>query len=129
VTVWQQRVLLSAPGNGRGQTLARVIPWKGGIHDVREYEVTIIINPNLDDSARNEIIERVEGWLTSEDGEYKPAIHHWGQRSLAYPIRSQTEGYYVHYEVTLEPQRMNNVEREILYLEDILRHLVVRKEG
>lgn len=97
---------------------------------MREYEVTIIINSNLDDDARNEIIERVEGWLTSgENGENKPAIHHWGQRSLAYPINKQTEGYYVHYEVKLDPQTMNNVEREILYLEAILRHLVVRKES
>ena len=95
---------------------------------MREYEVTIIINSNLDDEARNEIIERVEGWLTpDEEGAEKPAIHHWGQRSLAFPIKKQTDGYYVFYEVTLDPQQMHNVEREILYVEDILRHLVVRK--
>ena len=97
---------------------------------MREYEVTIILNTNLDDDARNQLIERVEGWLTSgEDGENKPVIHHWGHRSLAYPIKDQKEGYYVLYDAKLEPQRMNNVEREILYVEDILRHLVVRKES
>lgn len=128
--VARQQLLLSAPGIDQGQTLARVIPWKGGISNVREYEVTIIINPNLDESARNQLIERVEGWLTSgEDGENTPAIHHWGQRSMAYPIEKNTEGYYVHYEVKIDPQTMNSVEREILYLEDILRHLVVRKES
>lgn len=97
---------------------------------MREYEVTIIINPNLDDDARNQLIERVEGWLTSSDeGENKPAIHHWGQRTLAYPIKKQSEGYYVFYETQLDPARMNTVEREILFVEDILRHLVVRKEA
>ncbi|HZD10638.1 MAG TPA: 30S ribosomal protein S6 [Candidatus Binatia bacterium] len=97
---------------------------------MREYEVTTIINPNLDDDARNKLIERIEGWLTSgEDGENKPAIHHWGQRTLAYPIKNQTEGYYVYFEAKLEPQQMQNVEREILFLEDVLRHLVVRKES
>lgn len=97
---------------------------------MREYEVTIIINTNLDDEARNKVIERVEGWLTSgEEGADKPAIHHWGQRQLAYPIKKQTDGYYVFYEAKLEPERMNNVEREILFVEDILRHLVVRKEA
>jgi len=114
----------------QGQTLARVIPWKGGKRNVREYEVTIIINPNLDDAARNQLIERVEGWLSSgENGENKPAIHHWGQRSLAYPIKNQSEAYYVFYETQLDPQQMNNVERQILFVEDILRHLVVRKES
>ncbi len=97
---------------------------------MREYEVTIIINPNLDDEARNKVIERVEGWLTSgSDDESKPVMHHWGQRSLAYEIKNQNEGYYVLYEATLEPERMSNVEREILFVEDILRHLVVRKES
>ncbi|HSM58974.1 MAG TPA: 30S ribosomal protein S6 [Candidatus Sulfomarinibacteraceae bacterium] len=97
---------------------------------MREYEVTIIIKSNLDDQARNQVIERVEGWLTSgEDGENKPVINHWGQRSLAYPIKDETDGYYVLFEATMEPERMNEVEREILFLEDVLRHLVVRKES
>lgn len=95
---------------------------------MREYEVTIIINNNLDEEARNQLIERVEGWLTSgENGEGKPAIHQWGLRPLAYSIKNQADGYYVHYEAQLEPSRMADVEREILFVEDILRHLVVRK--
>ena len=97
---------------------------------MREYEVTIILNTNLDDDARNQLIERVEGWLTTgENGDNKPVIHHWGQRSLAYSIKDQKDGYYVFYEAKLEPQQMSNIEREILYVEDILRHLVVRKES
>jgi ribosomal protein S6 len=35
----------------------------------------------------------------------------------------------VHYEAKLEPQRMHEVEREILFIDDILRHLVVRKNS
>jgi small subunit ribosomal protein S6 len=97
---------------------------------VREYEVTIIINPNLDDQARNELIERVEGWLTPDgEGQTAPAIHHWGQRSLAYPIKEHEEGYYVLFETKLEPQRMHESEREILYVEEIIRHLVVRRDS
>lgn len=97
---------------------------------MREYEVTIILNPNLDDQARNEIIERVEGWLTPDEGEQNaPAIHHWGQRSLAYPIKDFNDGYYVYFEALMEPQRMHEVEREILYIDDVIRHLVVRRES
>lgn len=96
---------------------------------MREYEVTIILNTNLDDDARNQLIERVERWLTPADNEEsKPVIHHWGQRQLAYSLKGQSEGYYVRYEAKLEPSAMSNVEREILFVEDILRHLVVRKE-
>lgn len=97
---------------------------------MREYEVTIIINPNLDEESRNELIERVEAWLTpDEEGQSGPAIHHWGQRSLAYPIADHDEGYYVQFETKMEPRRMHESEREILYVEDIIRHLVVRKDS
>ncbi len=97
---------------------------------MREYEVTIILKANLEDETRNQLIERVEGWLTSgDDGANKPVIHHWGQRPLAYPLKDQREGYYVLYEAQMEPQRMDEVEREILFVDDILRHLVVRKNS
>jgi small subunit ribosomal protein S6 len=96
---------------------------------VREYEVTIVINPTLDDEARNEIIERVKGWLTPGDEGSEPAVNHWGQRALAYSIKGHRDGYYVFYETKMEPARMHEVEREILYVEDILRHLVVRKDS
>ena len=96
---------------------------------MREYEVTIIVSPELEDSARTALIDRVAGWLTPDEGGDAPAINHWGQRRLAYPIRNKRDGYYVFYEVKMLPQRMHQVERDILYEEDILRHLVVRKDS
>jgi ribosomal protein S6 len=36
---------------------------------VREYEVTIIVQPNLEEAARKELIERVTTWLTHGEGE------------------------------------------------------------
>ena len=96
---------------------------------MREYEVTIIVKPDLDDQAREELIQRVSAWLTPEgDESAEPTVNHWGRRSLAYPIRDYQDGYYVFYETTMEPARLHQVERDILYIEDVLRHLVVRKE-
>lgn len=97
---------------------------------MREYEVTIVIKSDLDDEARNALIDRVAEWLTpDDDNANKPVINHWGRRTLAYPIRDHKEGYYVLYEARMEPDAINAVEREILYLDDILRHLVVVKES
>ena len=49
---------------------------------MREYEVTIIVQPELEESARNELLERVAGWLTfgEEEGD-KPVANHWGSPS------------------------------------------------
>jgi small subunit ribosomal protein S6 len=97
---------------------------------VRDYEVTIIIQPEIDDEVRAEIVERVSGWLTNGTEEAgKPVVHHWGQRRLAYPLDNHHDGYYVFYEAKLNPEQIGDIERNITYVEDILRHLVVRKES
>ena len=48
---------------------------------------------------------------------------------MAYPIKKFTEAYYVFFEATLDPARVNDIERNMTYVEDILRHLVVVKEN
>jgi small subunit ribosomal protein S6 len=97
---------------------------------MREYEFTIVLKPDLDDDVRNELIQRVETMLTHGDGEEdKPTVNHWGQRILAYPIKKYNEGYYVLYEANLDPTRISDIERTVTYIDDILRHLVVRKDS
>lgn len=96
---------------------------------MREYEVTVILQPNLDDPAREELVERVAGWLTHGDGEAaRPQIDLWGERQLAYPIGNQTRGYYVLYLARLDAERIRDIERNMRFVEDLLRHLIVRKE-
>ncbi|MDX1614303.1 MAG: 30S ribosomal protein S6 [Candidatus Promineifilaceae bacterium] len=97
---------------------------------MRDYEVTIIIKPDIDDESRSQLIDRVAGWLVAEDSsDENLTVDHWGRRTLAYPIRKYTEGYYVYFEAQIEPVRLAEIERNIQYLDDILRHLVVRKES
>jgi small subunit ribosomal protein S6 len=96
---------------------------------VREYEVTVIFQTKLDDEARSALVERVSGWLThSETEEDKPVQNVWGQRRLAYPIRKNTEGYYILFEAKLDPERLNDIERNMQYTDDVLRYMIVRKE-
>jgi small subunit ribosomal protein S6 len=96
---------------------------------MREYEITVILRPDIDDESREEILNNVEGWLThGEEESDKPLPKHWGLRSMAYPIEDFEDGYYVYYEAHLEPSRISEIERNILYSDEILRHLVVSKE-
>lgn len=96
---------------------------------MREYELTIIVQPSLEDSARDEIIERVTGWITNNDEEAeKPVVNHWGKRYMAYPIKKHSEGYYVFYEAKIDPESISGIERNMQYTEDILRYMFIRKE-
>lgn len=96
---------------------------------MREYEVTIVIQPKLEDQAREQVINRVQGWITGGDeNAEKPVVTHWGQRRMAYSIKKHTEAYYVLYEAKMDPSRVKDVERNIQYAEDILRYLVIKKD-
>jgi len=114
---------------GPGAALARVIPRKGGNGNMREYEVTVVLQPDLDDEARSQLIERFQGWLMPEGVEIpEPTINHWGKRQLAYPINDFTEGYYIYYELMLDPANVAEINRNVKFNENILRHLIVRKD-
>ncbi|MBK7896788.1 MAG: 30S ribosomal protein S6 [Candidatus Promineifilaceae bacterium] len=96
---------------------------------MREYEVTVIFQTSLDDEARSTLVGRVSGWLTHSDEEAdKPVQNVWGQRRLAYPIRKHSEGYYILFDAKLDPERLNDIERNMQYTDSILRYMIVRKE-
>lgn len=95
---------------------------------MRDYEVTIVVQPQLEEEERNELIERVSELLAPGEKEGILTVHHWGQRQLAYEIDKHFDGYYVHYEAKIDPTRISEIERSMGFMDDILRTLVVRKE-
>lgn len=95
---------------------------------MREYEITIIIQSQLEAEERNQLIERVSELLVpGAEEEAKPKVNEWGMRRLAYPIMKQTEGYYVLYECSPDADRFPEVERSMQYMEDVLRYMIIRK--
>ncbi len=97
---------------------------------MREYEVTIIIQSQLEEEERAKLIERISELLVPGAAEEdEPAIDEWGMRRMAYPIQKNTEGYYVLYDTRLDASRIPEIERSMQYMEDVLRYLVIRKES
>lgn len=96
---------------------------------MREYEVTVVLQPQLEDAERAQVVETVTQLLApgAEEGDETLTIDHWGERRLAYPINKHREGYYVFYDVKIDPARIRDIEQTMQYNEDILRYLVVRK--
>jgi small subunit ribosomal protein S6 len=69
------------------------------------------------------VVDRVSGWVTEAGGSVDK-VDIWGRRRLAYQIRKQREGQYVLLNVTLDPQSTSDLERNIRYLEPVLRHML-----
>jgi small subunit ribosomal protein S6 len=90
---------------------------------MRNYELVCIFQPELDETAFKGAVERVSGWVT-ESGGSVDKIEVWGRRRMAYRIHKQTEGQYVLMNVTLDPKAASGLERNIRYLEAVLRHML-----
>ena len=90
---------------------------------MRNYELVCIVQPELDETAFNGVVERVTGWVT-EAGGTVDKVDIWGRRRMAYQIRKQREGQYVLMNVTLDPKSTGELERNIRYLETVLRHML-----
>ena len=94
---------------------------------MREYEVVFIIHPDLDETATNEILERVKGWITEAGGTILK-VEPWGKRKLAYPIRKQNEGQYYLFNTQMAPTFISEMERNLRFLEPVMRFLITAVE-
>jgi len=90
---------------------------------MRKYELVCIVQPELDETAFKGVVDRVSGWI-GEAGGTVDKVDIWGRRRLAYTIRKQKEGQYVLLNLTLDPKATSGLERNIRYLETILRHML-----
>jgi len=90
---------------------------------MRKYELICIFQPDLDENAFKSALERVQSWI-SEAGGSVDKTEIWGRRKLAYAIRKQAEGQYVLLNITLEPKSTSELERNIRFLEPVLRHML-----
>ena len=90
---------------------------------MRNYELVCIIQPDLDETAFNGVIDRVKGWIT-ESGGSVDKVDVWGRRRLAFPIHKQREGQYVLLNLSLKPATIAELERNIRFQETVLRHML-----
>ncbi len=90
---------------------------------MRDYEVVIIIQPDLDETATTAVVDRVKGWITDANGNVAKTDV-WGKRHLAYSIRKQREGYYVLLQAQMDPAFVGQLERNLQFQEPVMRYLV-----
>jgi small subunit ribosomal protein S6 len=90
---------------------------------MQKYELVCLIQPDLDETAVNGVVERIKGWVVDSGGTIDK-VDMWGKRRLAYTIRKQREGNYVLFNLTLPPASTSGLEQNIRYVEPIMRHML-----
>ncbi len=94
---------------------------------MRDYELVFVVSPEAGDESIPATVERVHGFIQEHGGAVKE-VDEWGKRRLAYPIKRQTEGFYVVTQFSIEPDELRALEGNLDLAEDVLRHLVTRQE-
>ena len=92
---------------------------------MRPYEVMVILEPALEESAVQQMINRSTEVLTKGAGTVN-RVEKWGKRRLAYELNHRTEGYYVLFDVTADVAPMDELDRALRLADDVLRHKIVR---
>ena len=94
---------------------------------MNNYEVALIIRPEIEEEAQQQIIERLSQILTAEGGQVDN-VDNWGRRRLAYPIEKVNEGLYCFIQGQFSSLVLPELDRTIQLSEDILRHMVIRPD-
>ena len=93
------------------------------VFPLRKYELVCIVQPELDETAFNGVVEKVKGWI-GEAGGNVDKVDVWGKRRLATPIRKHRDGQYVLMNISMPSKSTAEVERNLRFLEPVMRHML-----
>lgn len=94
---------------------------------MRNYEVVVIAQPDLDEAALTSLIDKIKGWITDSGGTIDK-VDQWGKRRMAYAIRKQREGQYTLFFVQMKPGFAAELERNLRLVESVLRFMITAVE-
>lgn len=94
---------------------------------MRPYELMYLVQPTADEERLSAVSDRLQqsiGALGGKVEKVTPPV----RRRLAYEIGKYRDGQYGVLEYSLPPEQSREFERTIKLTEDILRHIVVRRD-
>jgi small subunit ribosomal protein S6 len=91
----------------------------------RVYEITFIVDSQLEQNQIDEIVQKLETTITDSNGEIvKKDL--WGKRRLAYEINRKQYGYYVYLLFNANGEIIDKIERDFKLNESVYRFLTIR---
>ena len=95
---------------------------------LRDYEMVLIISPEVVDEKFEGIIDNISRFITEKGGTISE-VERWGKRKLSYTIKHFVEGNYVLTRFKLRPTLGKELEANLQISDEILRHLLVKLSG
>lgn len=92
---------------------------------MRQYEMMIILDPEIDDRQVPAALERYLTVVKNDKGTIDN-LDVWGRRRLAFDIKKRSEGIYAVVNFTSEPATAKEMDRQLNLSETILRTKLLR---
>jgi small subunit ribosomal protein S6 len=93
---------------------------------VTEYEILLLLDPELSEEKQTDIVGRVRT-LVERGGGAVSRHEPWGRRKLAYPIEKKEEGIYHLLSFSASPETLDELTRVLKIDDDVLRHMATRR--
>jgi len=93
---------------------------------VTEYEILLLLDPELSDEKQTEIVGRVNTLVQQGGGTFE-RHDPWGRRKLAYEIDKKTDGIYHLLQFDAEPETLDELSRILKITDGVMRHLPTRR--
>ena len=93
------------------------------LEKIGEYEVVLVLNPEVTDDEANAVLDKVVGVVTELGGKLIEQ-HIWGLRPLAFPVKRFNEGNYQFLQFSLGRALVSNLNQTLNANEDVLRFLI-----
>ncbi len=92
------------------------------------YEIMFIVKNTIDDDTNKKVAESLKELITNDEGKIID-FKEMGKRKLAYPIKKELTGTYYVMLVAAKHETIKEFDRKVLINENVLRHLIIKKEG
>jgi small subunit ribosomal protein S6 len=93
---------------------------------VNEYEILLLLDPDLAEERGEEVLARVRERVEADGGTWD-GHEPWGRRKLAYEISHKSDGVYHLLLFTASPATLAEISRVLKITDGVLRHLAVNR--
>ena len=91
-----------------------------------EYEILLLLDPDLDEARQAEVVQRARELVERSGGSWD--LHDvWGRRKLAYEIAHKGDGIYHLLQFTCDAETLDEISRVLRIDDGVMRHMATRR--
>ena len=91
------------------------------------YELVLMIKPNLTEDNAKKAVAEVKDYVTSLSGKVEKDDF-WGKRKLAYEIKRMQEAYYAVLNISLDKSKLEKLPTKLNLSDNTFRYLITTEE-